>query len=163
MKINYFEKRKIFYHFMILSRKFLTECRKFFGGFVKTAFLVSMGTFFNFLKNLCFSYHFRTFDEKKFGFMSENFSRGCQNGFPFFTETFRRKVLSRKNKWVFLSVSENHKIFGFSPKKLDRAVKTAFCLSIGQFWGKKFLGNYFGLFIIFGLRATFFNLLSNIF
>ena len=107
MTINYFEKRKIFYHFMILSWKFLTECRKFFGGFVKTAFLVPMGTVFNFLNNLCFSYHLRTFGEKKFGFMSENFIWGCQNCFPCFTVTFRRKVFSRKKLWIFLTVSQN--------------------------------------------------------
>ena len=40
-------------------------------------------------------------------------------------------------------------------------MKTAFCLSIGPFWEKRFLGKKFGLFIIFGLRAIFFNLLSN--
>ena len=40
-------------------------------------------------------------------------------------------------------------------------MKSAFCLSIGPFWEKRFLGKKFGLFIIFGLRANFFNLLSN--
>ena len=40
-------------------------------------------------------------------------------------------------------------------------MKTAFCLSIGPFWGKRFSRKNFGLFIIFGLRANFFNLLSN--
>ena len=40
-------------------------------------------------------------------------------------------------------------------------MKTAFCLSIGPFWEKRFFGKKFGLFIIFGLLANFFNLLSN--
>ena len=40
-------------------------------------------------------------------------------------------------------------------------MKTAFCLSIGPFWGKRFLRKNLGLFIIFGLLANFFNLLSN--
>ena len=44
----------------------------------------------------------------------------------------------------------------FRQKKLDRAVKTAFCLSIGPFWGKRFLWENFVRFITFGGRANFF-------
>ena len=117
MKINYFENCKIFYHFMILNWKKLATCWNFFGGFVKTALFVSMQPFFKVLKNLCFSYRLRTFDDKKFGFMSEKFRRGCQNCFPCFTENFRRKVLSRKKLWVFLTVSETQQILWLFAKK----------------------------------------------
>ena len=82
---------------MILSWKFLTECRKFFGGFVKTAFLVSMGTFFNLLKNLCFSYHFRTYDEKKFGFMSKILLGVAKTAFHVSQEHFEEKCFPAKN------------------------------------------------------------------
>ena len=148
---------------MILSWNFLTKCWNFFGGVVKTALLTSMGKYFQLFEKLCFSYRIRTFDRKKAGFMSEKFHRCCQNCFPCFTETFRRKVLSRKKLWVFSTVSENQQILWVFARKPDGAVKTAFCLSIGPFWGKRFLRKNFGLFIIFGLRANFSNLLSTFF
>ena len=140
----------------------MTKCWNFFGGFVKTAFLVSMETFFNFLRIWCYSYRVRTLSEKHSALSRKNFSGVAKTSFHVSQKHFEEKCFPAKKMSLFISFGKSRN-FGFSPKKLDRAVKTAFCLSIGQFWGKRFSRKYFGLFIIFGLRANFFNLLSSFF
>ena len=114
---NLFAKSKIFLTIYDFELKKIATCWNFFGGVVKTALLLSVERFFNFLKTLCFSYRLLTFGEKKFGLMSEKNRRGCQNCFPCFTETIRRKVLSRRKVWVFLTVSENQQILWLLDKK----------------------------------------------
>ena len=140
----------------------MTNCWNFFGGFVKTAFLVSMETFFNFLRIWCFSYRVRTLSEKH-----SVLSRKISAGLPKLLSMFHRNI-SKKSAFpqkimsllISFGKSRNLRLFA---KKLDRSVKTAFCLSIGQFWGNRFSRKYFGLFIIFGLRANFSQFLSDIF
>ena len=53
---------------------------------------------------------------------------------------FPQKIMS-----LFNSFGKSANSLAFCQKKLDRAVKTAFCLSIGLFWGKRFLRKNFGL------------------
>ena len=116
-KKNLFEKSKSFLTFYIFELKNFGHLLKLFRGCCQNCSLGVHGTIFNFLENMCFSYRLRTFHEKKVRLYVGNFSSDWQNCFPFFTETFGRKVLSRRKLWVFLTVSENQQILWLFAKK----------------------------------------------
>ena len=82
---------------MILSWNFLTKCWNLFGGFVKTAFLMSVGTFFNSLKNLCFSYRVRTLSENFSGLSRKDSSGVSKTAFYVSQERFVEKCFPEKN------------------------------------------------------------------
>ena len=145
-----------------MSWKILATFWNFFGGVVKTVLLVSMEPCFNFLENMCFSYRLRTFHEKKVRLYVGNFPSGLAKLFSnFHRNTSKKSVFQQKIMSLFNSFGKLANSMAFLQKKIDRAVKTAYCVSIGSFWGKRFLRKNFGLFIIFGLRANFSQFLSN--
>ena len=82
---------------MISSWSFLIKCWNLFGGFVKTAFLMSVGTFFNSLKNLCFSYRVRTLSENFSGLSRKDFTGFSKTAFNVSQESFVEKYFPEKN------------------------------------------------------------------
>ena len=118
--------------------------------------------FLTFWKTCVFHFAFGRSTRKNSALCREIFVGVAKTAFHVSQKHFEDKCLLAKNYvsfWKFLKIS---KFFRFSTNKLDRAVKTAFCLSIGPFLGKKILRKTFGIFIILGLRAIFLKLLSNI-
>ena len=82
---------------MILSWKTLTKCWNFCGGIVKTAFLVSIGTFINSLKNLCFSYRVRMLSKNFSALSGKDFSGVAKTAFYESQERLVEKCFPGKN------------------------------------------------------------------
>ena len=131
--------------------KCLTFWKKIFGRFLKTAFYVSIGTFWG--ERLLWTkfYVFLTYsDLKKYslGFLSNFCRQGCQNR----TLCVRRNILKRENfltyLYVFLSVSVvDRKLSKLCQNVFSRVVKTAFYVSVWNFWGKSFSEILFSFFL----------------
>ena len=99
---------------MILSWKILSTYWNFFDGVVKTALLVSMEPYFNFLDNMCFSYRLRKFHEKKVRLYVGNFSSGLPKLFSMFHRNILKKnAYSQKTMSLFNSFWKSAKSLAF--------------------------------------------------
>ena len=98
----FFEKLKLF--FIILDfelKNFGHLLENFFGGVVKTALFVSLGTFYIFLKRLCFSCHARMLIDKNSAFCREIFGGAAKTSFVFPWEHFGGKHFPKKFREFF--------------------------------------------------------------
>ena len=90
LRRKYFQRKAFFIFFVRTSiEKILAFCRKFFHRVVKTAFYVSMATFWFFLK-------FSDVGQKTIVIVWQTFPQGCQNCFP---GVPRNKVSRNTFRW----------------------------------------------------------------
>ena len=98
----------------------------------------------NFFENFVGFHLFRTWNMKFLDLWQQSFHPGCQNGFLVVYMSFLRDVGIRSD------ITWRETFFEPWLKNFDLFLKTAFCLSKGTFWVKKFF-----------LKVLFFSILSD--
>ena len=98
---------------------------------------------------------------KKFQLFGKKIGGVAKTAFYASQKHFEEKSFPAKNYESLYQFRKITKLSGFPPKKLDRAVETAFCLSIKQFRGKKIFGRILFFLSYSDFELVFFNLPSN--
>ena len=133
---DFYPKKKIFLcPFRRFSERFPVVCRKFFGGFVKTEFYWSTGTFWS-KTFFQVSLHFGT-RRKKIQTLWQKISAGLSKKHSTFyvsIVTFWWKHFSEKSLHLLIDLGPWAKIFGGLLRLYPVVVKKEFFVSIGLIW-----------------------------
>ena len=154
---NHFAKSKIFLTFHDFELKKFGHLLKLFRRWCQNCSLGVHGTIFQLFEKLVFFISPSDVRREKFRLYVGKFSSGLPKLLSMFHRNNSKKsAFPQKSMSLFNSFKKSANPLASRQTNLDRTVKTAFWLSIGPFWGKRFLRKISVLFITLGLRAKIF-------